>query len=135
MLPHQHITLDARFELAPLPSSTESGVNLDLDQWRVLSQIAICQDLREIIERIGLTAEQGVRVSTELLAIGLIEIVQPPPPLPAGQPTSRQRVPDVLYSQQLTPAYAGGTADHSDAVNQSSGRGLLRAIMRRIRGL
>lgn len=135
MLPHQQITLDARFELAPLPSSAETGVNLDLDQWRVLSQIAICQDLREIIARTGLTADQGVRISTELLAIGLIEIVQPPKPASQARPTARQRIPDMLYTQQLTPAYANTPELPQAESNQTSGHGLLGAIMRRIRGL
>lgn len=128
---YEKITLDSRLELASMPTNAESGVNLDLNQWRVLSQIAICDTLSEICARTGLTPDEGIRLVGQLVAIGLVEIAPPKVAIPVPKPTvSRQRLSDLVapQAQSLAPAYAG-------AASGSSGRGLLGAIMRRVRGL
>jgi len=128
---YEKITLDSRLELASMPTNAESGVNLDLNQWRVLSQIAICDTLSEICARTGLTPDEGIRFVGQLVAIGLVEVAPPKASIPVPKPTaSRQRLSDLVapQPQSLAPAYAG-------AAPAPSGRGLLGAIMRRVRGL
>jgi len=127
-LPHQ-LTLETRLALSSLPSGIESGVNLSLDQWRILSQIAICQNLGEICQRAGISAEVAIQTVTELIAIGLIEVVD-------VRPVSPRRQAATTYTQDaFRQALAGvGALPHS-AVMPAPGRNLLHAIMRRIRGL
>ncbi|HEX5690880.1 MAG TPA: DUF4388 domain-containing protein [Roseiflexaceae bacterium] len=131
-LPHQHITMETRLALASLPGSAESGVNLDLDQWRILSQIAISQNLGEICEKVGMSADQAVRTVTELVAIGLVETVIASAPQPVVQ---RPRAEIVYRQPALQPAMAtvGGPSATETATAPS--RGLLQAIMRRVRGI
>jgi hypothetical protein len=73
--PHQRITLDTRVALARLPGGAESAVNLDLDQWRILSQVAISKSVREICAQTGVEPDQAIGRLAELVAIGLVEIV------------------------------------------------------------
>lgn len=132
LLPHQQLTPESRLELAAMPTSAESGVNLDLDQWRVLSQIAISDNLRQICERTALPLPAGIRIATELVAIGLIEVAQPPRPQPVPRTVLNHQKSSVIPTQTLAPTFASATIT-SPAV--STERGLLGAIMRRIRGL
>jgi len=135
-LPHQQITLDTRLALASLPGSAESGVNLDLDQWRILSQIAISQNLGEICDKVGMEANKAIRTVTELVAIGLVEVVhaaadhQPAPLAP-------RRRPEAVYSQGVIQTAVVESSVQADdgVVSSTPGRGLLHAIMRRVRGL
>lgn len=122
LLPHQQITLDSHLELAALPNGAESGVNLDLNQWRILSQVAVSQNLREICEHTGIAPDQAVRTVTELIAIGLIDVQ---PAAPSALARARGAACPGLAAQAV-PALAGAPG---------AGRGLLGAIMRRIRGL
>jgi len=133
--PHQQLAPESRLELAAMPTSAESGVNLDLDQWRVLSQIAISDNLRQICERTDLPLIDGIRIATELLVIGLIEVAQPPRPQPVAKPSGLGRsLSELVRVQPLKPAYANmGMSEQ--APSPPTERGLLGAIMRRIRGL
>lgn len=129
-LPYHRITLETQLQLSPLPSSAESGVSLDVNQWRILSQVSSCPSLRLICEATGIAPEQATRIVAELLAIGLVEIVPPAPqPRPRAEPQRAlpERVPALVGMG--VPALAG--VDQGGAV----GRSLLDAIMRRIRGL
>ncbi|GAB4204605.1 MAG: hypothetical protein OHK0022_29930 [Roseiflexaceae bacterium] len=128
ILPHLQITLESRLELSALPNGAEAGVNLDLNQWRILSQVPICQSLREICDHTGIAADQAIRTVSELIAIGLVEVAPPPAPVPVRA----CRSPASALAQPL-PALDTLPAAHSAA--QPAGRGLLGAIMRRIRGL
>ena len=128
-LPNQQITMQTCLALALQPGSAESGVNLDLNQWRILSQISISENLGEICEKIAMAPEQAIRTVTELVAIGLIEVVFTP-----------QMVHGVEGNAHALPSSAHAGADAllgSDRRNPvgTSGRGLLRAIMRRVRGI
>lgn len=128
LLPHQQITLDSQLELASLPSSAESGVNLDLDQWRILSQISISQNVREICKKTGMGPDKAIHTVSELIAIGLVEV---------APPATLQRKPVVQNRSVLQPVAAGGGGlPERPAANAAlPGRGLLNAIMRRVRGL
>jgi hypothetical protein len=130
-LPHERITLDSRLELASLPNSAETGVKLDLDQWRILSQVANSRDVRDICEKTGMDAEAAIRTVTELVAIGLVEVALPP------AATKERRRPEPAYAPQLQPVAAGMGAIPAGQVAPpaTAGRGLLQAIMRRVRGL
>jgi len=134
-LPYHRIGLDTQLQLSPLPSSAESGVSLDVNQWRILSQVSSCPDLRTICEATGIAPEQAKRIVAELLAIGLVEIVppaaKPAPPRPRHDPLGE------AVARMGQPALAGvsaGVLAGGDG-GAPAGRGLLDAIMRRIRGL
>ncbi len=135
-MPYHTITKDTRLQLSPLPSSAESGVSLDVNQWRILSQVSSCQSLGAICDATGLDLERARKTVAELLSIGLLEIVQPPAsPSPAS--TERRAQAEQVRQAAMAPAFAGpvdgGKEDQQHAENV--GRGLLDAIMRRIRGL
>jgi hypothetical protein len=131
-MPYHTITLDTRLQLSPLPSSAESGVSLDVDQWRILSQIASNQTLRTICEATRIEPQKAIRVVAELLSIGLVEIAPPPkttkPARPREQPATpavKPKVPDMALA-------AAGVLDSGEQSRPNVGRGLLNAIMRRI---
>ncbi|PDW03710.1 DUF4388 domain-containing protein [Candidatus Viridilinea mediisalina] len=135
--PYQTITLDTQLQLSPLPSSAESGVSLDVNQWRILSQVSSSPNLRSICDATSIEPTQAMRTVAELLAIGLVEIV-PPTPAPKAHPNAVHHDPVVA----LNPATAAGSELATTAVQSSGkderpqvGRTLLEAIMRRIRGL
>jgi hypothetical protein len=121
-LPYHTISLETQLQLSPLPSSAESGVSLDVNQWRILSQVSSSPNLRTICEATGITPAEAFRTVAELLSIGLVEVVIPPP----APPRPRRQDP----AGGLGPAGAQG-ADERPLV----GRSLLDAIMRRVRGL
>lgn len=123
------ITLTTRLALASLPGAIESGVNLSLGQWRLLSQIAICRNLGEICQNAGIPAETAIQTVTELVAIGLLEIVPPPPAVPRRHGTAAY--PDDAFRQVL--AGVGGLPQ--GVVAPTPGRTLLHAIKRRIHSL
>lgn len=139
-LPYHTITLDTRLQLAPLPSSAESGVSLDVVQWRILSQVSSCQDLRAICAVAGIEPAQAIRTVAELLSIGLVEIVpQQTRPAPHYAHDRQIAHSDHLLNR-LEPALASvghcaPTGNDTPDQPTTIGRGLLNAIMRRIRGL
>jgi hypothetical protein len=124
VLAHEHITTDTCLALALQPGSAESGVNLDLDQWRILSQIAISENLGEICEKIAMPPDKAIRLVTELVAIGLVEVLYTPSVVLGGQAAPPIAQPGAA------PLLSNGRGPSS-----ASGRGLLRAIMRRVRGI
>jgi len=128
--PHLSITLDTRVELAALSTSAESGVHLDLDQWRMLSQVSASSNLREVSEKTGISPERTLRIASELVAIGLLDVTIQPLPVPIQRPSIRPA--------QHPTSVARNPAAHPVSAQpqiQTDGRGLLNAIMRRIRGL
>jgi hypothetical protein len=137
-MPYNTITLDTELQLAALPSSAESGVSLDVDQWRVLSQVASSQHVRAICDATGIKTEKAIRIVAELLSIGLVEIA---PPSQSVAPTQKEPTHQLNATEnealELTLAKAGiksdmrGQASHRPSV----GRGLMNAIMRRVRDL
>lgn len=138
-LPYHKLTLETQLQLSPLPSSAESGVSLDVNQWRILSQVASCPNLRTVCAATGIEPEQAIRTVAELLSIGLVEIVPPAPPAP--KPQSELRYPaqaGVAPLRRMEPALAGASLPALNSTverGEAMGRGLLDAIMRRIRGL
>ncbi len=137
-LPYHRITLDTQLQLSPLPSSAESGVSLDVNQWRILSQVASCPNLRTIGNATGMPPDRLTRIVAELLAIGLVEVV--PPPRPEPRPRERRdAVMALTNAGHLNPALVGVAAGEvngtDDVRSQHVGRSLLDAVMRRVRGL
>lgn len=130
-LPYHTITLDTHLQLSPLPSSAESGVSLDVDQWRILSQIAGNQSLRSICEATRIEPQKAIRVVAELLSIGLIEVaVAPKPAAPPKPPPPTIKPLPSKQPAELAMANAGIL--DGDQSRPPVGRGLLNAIMRRI---
>ncbi len=133
-MPYHTITLDTELQLAALPSSAESGVSLDVDQWRVLSQVASSQNIHAICDATGIKPEKAIRIVAELLSIGLVEIAPP------SQPTTRkQDAPPELSNTEskaleMTLSKAGIKGEQGSQ-RPSVGRGLMNAIMRRVRDL
>ena len=84
-LPASPITLDSQVQLAALPASAESGIKLDLDQWRILSQVAAARDVRAICEAAGLPPARALATLAGLAAIGLVELLPPADAPPGGR--------------------------------------------------
>ncbi|NTW03368.1 MAG: DUF4388 domain-containing protein [Oscillochloris sp.] len=130
-LPYHVITLDTRLQLSPLPSSAESGVSLDVNQWRILSQVSSAPNLRTICEATGIAPDQAIRTVAELLSIGLVEIVVPALTRPKSRP--RDHYPPSQPLRMMESVSASSFSDEEGA--QAVGNGLLDAIMRRVRRL
>ena len=73
--PEQVIALDTCFALARQPGGNAGAFKLDLEQWRILSQVAISPSVREICARTGLAPDQALAGLAQLLALGLVEVV------------------------------------------------------------
>ncbi len=131
-MPYQSLSLDTRLELAPVPNDAKSGVSLNVNQWRVLSQVANSKDLRDICQATGLGTEAVIRTVAELMSIGLVEIMplERPKPQAAKQSARAARKPQLAFAGNGIPGDSG-TDEEQPSVSQN----LLNAIMRRIRGL
>lgn len=129
-IPYHKLTLDTHMQLAPIPNDARSGVSLNVNQWRVLSQVANSKDLRDICHATGLGTEVVIRTIAELMSIGLVEVVpQERPKIKASAPATRP-----VGTPQM--AFAGnGGLDGEDGQPPAVNQNLLSAIMRRIRGL
>ncbi|MBX0328081.1 DUF4388 domain-containing protein [Oscillochloris sp. ZM17-4] len=130
-MPYHTITLDTQLQLSPLPSSAESGVSLDVNQWRILSQVSIAPSLRAICDATGISVDQAIRTVAELMSIGLVEIV--PPAVPKSKPRPRLDLMTSPQGSMMEPVLAGARSGEEGP--PMVGRGLLDAIMRRVRGL
>jgi hypothetical protein len=71
----QAIALDTRFALARPPGGAAGAFKLNLEQWRILSQVAISPSAREICARTGVAPDQALAGLAQLLALGLVELV------------------------------------------------------------
>lgn len=132
-MPYHTITLDTELQLAALPSSAESGVSLDVDQWRVLSQVASSQNIHAICDATGIKPDKAIRIVAELLSIGLVEIV-PPQYSPKQVEGPQELTTSESKALELTLSKAG-IKDDKATRRPSVGRGLMSAIMRRVRDL
>jgi len=70
----QLITLDTCFALSSLPRAT-GALRLDLEQWRILSQVAASPSARAICARSGVEPDRALVSLAQLLALGLIDLV------------------------------------------------------------
>lgn len=131
VFPHQHITMESRLELAPLPNNM-GGVSLDLDQWRLLSLIAVSQNMHDLCEHISMEPSKVIAMATELVLIGMIVIVPPKSRSPALR--TRSTAP---LGEHAMKAKMSGSASIAIAHQPMTkvGNKLLTAIMRRIHGL
>jgi hypothetical protein len=134
-LPYHHLTLDTRLQLSPLPSNTESSVSLDVNQWRILSHAANNQSLRTICELTGIEPDQTLRITAELLSIGLVEAMPVAPVRPAAAGASAARQQDATRSASErgdSRAEPGQSPNGTDKQPPKVGRSLLNAILRRV---
>jgi hypothetical protein len=132
MLPYHKLGPETFLQLTPLPTGG-CGVSLDINQWRVLSQISNQHNLGTIAQDTGMPYEQALRTVAELIALGVIEIAAPARPAarPRGSIQQGRQPLDVMQS------IAGAGLSHRDVVAERPhlGRNLLSAVMRRVRSL
>lgn len=133
-LPYHTITLDTELQLSALPGSSEKDLSLDVDQWRVLSQVASSQDIRAICDATGINPDKAIRIVAELLSIGLVEIAPPSKPTPTKKEGLQELSETENKALEITLSKAGMKSDQ-DTQRPSVGRGLMNAIMRRVRDL
>lgn len=130
-VPQPTITLDTRLTMALLPSNGPSSVSLDLNQWRILSQIALCGTVRNICAQTQSATDEVLRISNELFALGLIEIVRETVPT---YPPPRKLTPSPLALQPGAGSTGSMPAKTAPSIARP-GKTLLNAVMRRVRGL
>jgi hypothetical protein len=130
------ITLDTRLELGPLPSSGDSGVQLSLEQWRILSYVSSHQVVRAICHAMGMDPERLIRMISELVAIGIVDIMPVSHAMQAWQ-ASNHTVTRTHAPAPTTPPSSNLMQPATAAMSSMSlsGRILLQAIKRRVRGL
>jgi hypothetical protein len=134
-LPYHNLTLDTCLQLSPLPSNAESSVSLDVNQWRILSHAANNQSLRTISELTGIEPEKTLRITAELLSIGLVEAMPTAPARSAasrGSATRQQEAPRSGPGQDHTSTGTGHPPNGKDKQPARVGRSLLNAILRRV---
>lgn len=127
-IPYHTLTLDTRLQLAPMPGNAESHVSLDVDQWRILSHAANSATVRDICHDTGMSEAQTIRLVSELLAVGLVDVttnqIQPPRMLAAPVPQSASTTMRI----EPVAAEAAAAAPATSPVKRS----LLSAILRRV---
>lgn len=127
-IPQYTLTLDTRIQLAPMPGNAESHVSLDVDQWRILSHAANGATIGEICADTKMPEAQVIRLVSELLAVGLIDITTnrvQPPALPTR--SAQQQASPPIRKLPVNAARAAPAA----AVTPIK-RSLLSAILRRV---
>ena len=133
-LPYHKLSLDTCLQLSPLPIRTNSGVSLDMNQWRIVSLVSSNPNLRSICETAGIPHAQAIRTVAELMAIGMLEIMIPPPTRP--QPRPRPARP-LMPAATREAAFAGATTAPMECMDEQPHvrRSLLDAVIRRVNGL
>ncbi len=138
-IPYHTITLDTYLQLSPLPNNSESGVKLNVHQWRILSQVATQKSLREVCEATKMEHTVAIRTVAELLSLGVIEVVAPPRPKKSRQPdkqvvaaTVRHDFGPEMELDSVSPTNGVGTETKAPP---TVSRTLLNAIKRRIHAL
>jgi hypothetical protein len=134
-LPYHNLRLDTRLQLSPLPSNAESSVSLDVNQWRILSHAANNQNLRTICELTGIEPDTALRITAELLAIGLVEAMPTAPTRPTTAATSAARQQEASRStpgQEQPAVEQAPPPNGKDKQPARVGRSLLNAILRRV---
>jgi hypothetical protein len=127
------VTLDTRLAITAPPPGSSGSVNLDLSQWRILSQIAITGNLHGVCDQNQLAPDRVLQIAADLLALGLIEIARDAAPTCTSK---RKQVPSPP-SHSLPASLNGGTGVSPKAASAAArpGKSLLNAVMRRVRGL
>ena len=143
-LPTPAITPESRFRMAAPTYNPRGDVSLDLIQWRILSQMAISNNLRQICANTGLAIDVVVQVASNLAQLGLIEVVQEPLAPPTLAPQEKRHPENPFHSAPaaatrpstgVTPAAVAARASTGATPGVQPGKTLLNAIMRRVRGL
>lgn len=69
------ITLQTCIEPGATANSTEIGMGLDLDQWRILDRVSARITLEALARDIRIESRQVIDLVTELVATGLLQVV------------------------------------------------------------
>jgi ribosomal protein L12E/L44/L45/RPP1/RPP2 len=110
-------------------------VSLDVNQWRILSHAANNQNLRTICELTGIEPDTALRITAELLAIGLVEAMPTAPTRPTTAATSAARQQEASRStpgQEQPAVEQAPPPNGKDKQPARVGRSLLNAILRRV---
>lgn len=129
------ITLQSQFRLKSHPGMIDSKVHLTLEQWRVLSHVAIDQSLETICYAMGLSVDKILQAVRELVDLGLLEMVSQSASKPA---TSYKPIVSPKVTPQPPPVRSARVDSRLLASNRAMsapGRTLLHAIRRRIHSL
>lgn len=112
--------------LSPVPPDLHITSLFTIQQWRLLSLAAHGVAIHQLAAHLALPAEQVVGMVAELAQLGAVVVTQPPvPPERVNTPLSMRAVSEPF----LQPA--ASTRQTATLPN----RGLLAAVMRRVRGL
>lgn len=106
--------LDVALRFTDRPQAQLRNINLNVDEWRVISYINPRNSIRQIAQRIGMDDFQIRRIIYGLLQAGLVEIIEP-----EGAP------PRLLPSTKMEKVI-----DHPPAVKRSVIRRLIDRIKR-----
>jgi uncharacterized protein DUF4388 len=129
--PGEQITADSRIELTAAPLSAAVELGLDSEQWHILSQIPVSQNVRDISARSGIPIDRVILVLRILSAIGLVVDA----PAPSLHPPRRPRAEPAHHQRRQPAAAAVGSPSYHHSAPPTSSHLLLRAIIRRVRDL
>jgi hypothetical protein len=117
----QSITLQTCVEPVATAASTEIGMALDLDQWRILDRVSARSSLEKLANDTRIAPPMLVQLVTELVATGLLHVV----------------VPDISPSKAQSPYATTAQEGLPMPVKKPARVGslLLQAIQRRVRAL
>jgi Domain of unknown function (DUF4388) len=118
------ITLETCVEPGATANSTEIGMGLDLDQWRILDRVSARITLAALARDIRIESRQVIDLVTELVATGLLQVVSDFRVVTTLQ-TQAARGSGVVPQGAPPPPKAGPRL----------GSVLLQAIQRRVRAL
>ncbi|NJP05550.1 MAG: DUF4388 domain-containing protein [Chloroflexaceae bacterium] len=86
------IDLDTELQLSPLPPEhTDTTVTVDLIQWRILSQVESCRNLRAVCQATGIEPEIAIPAATKLCRMGIITSLGKISSVRASTPEQRYR--------------------------------------------
>lgn len=132
--PHQIITLDTPLELAPLPDNDEWSAGLAMEQVRLLNQIGVYRTLRVFCQRTGIIPDKAIRIASELVIVGLVDIGVSDVPVISGTPKVVGQE-DASLAGQAKPALASRMVAAPTRRALPTKRALFDAVVRRIREL
>lgn len=140
-IPYHTITLDTYLQLSPLPNNPESGIKLNVHQWRILSQVASQKSLRDVCEATRMESTLAIRTVAELLSLGVIEVVAPLQPKKSRQPDEQVVAASVRHDfgpeMELASVATNGVNGFGTETKAPTAvsHTLLNAIKRRIHAL
>lgn len=128
---YQAITLDTPLQLAQMPMSTEDGITLEAEDWRIMTHLAHQKTLRRVCMLTETDPAEAIRIATELLSIGLIEII--PVSVVVAEYAVKEQANIARTSSQLPTCQTDGFEEtaSSQLIPQQSGNGLNGKVLLR----